>query len=338
MLPPHYRSDATINAPRAKHVEKAVRARRCAYATEVVHYLGATRKAMSNVGLIIPERARQVGNFLVGRLLPFHSKRSVGPFVFIDHMGPVAMNDHENVDIGPHPHIGLSTLTYLFEGSIMHRDSLGTAMEIAPGAVNWMTAGSGIVHSERTPDHLRHVEKHLHGLQIWVALPKEHEETAPSFHHVEAHALPQWEQAGTHYKLIAGELLGHRSPVPVFSKLYLVEIASATDHEVRFSDSLYGEAGLYILEGMVHTEEASFGPRQLLVAKDAARCGFRMAAGTRVYLFGGEPLPEERLIFWNFVATDQTKIDRAKQRWQAGQFPMPPGEANPIPLPTGNRT
>ncbi len=288
---------------------------------------------MSNIGLIIEERARQVGNFMVGRLLPFHTKRTVGPFIFIDHMGPVAMNDHENVDIGPHPHIGLSTLTYLFEGAIMHRDSLGTAVEITPGAVNWMTAGKGIVHSERSPERLRQVDKHMHGLQIWVALPKDHEEMEPSFHHVEAHGLPRWEADGAHYKLIAGEVLGHRSPVPVYSPLYLLEIKCNTDHEVRLDEGLYGEAGLYILAGEVHAEGEVFGPKRILVAKDAGKCGFRMAAGTTVYLFGGAPFPEERFIYWNFVATSQAKLDAAKERWRNLDFPMIPGESDPIPLP-----
>src|SRR5882757_9472068 len=145
---------------------------------------------MSNVGLIIEERPADIGNFLVGRLLPFRQKRMVGPFIFIDHMGPAKMNDHQNMDIGPHPHIGLSTLTYLFEGNMMHRDALGTAIEIKPGEVNWMTAGKGIVHSERTPEYLRHSEKNMHGLQIWVALPDDHEDMAPTFFHATEHELP----------------------------------------------------------------------------------------------------------------------------------------------------
>ncbi len=288
---------------------------------------------MSNIGLIIEERPRTVGNFMVGRLLPFRHKRAVGPFVFIDHMGPVKMNDHENVDIGPHPHIGLSTLTYLFEGNMMHRDSLGTEVEITPGAVNWMTAGGGIVHSERTPDRLRQTDKHMHGLQIWVALPKHLERMPPSFHHVEAKALPGWEADGARYKLIAGEVLGHRSPVPVHSKLYLLEIQCDAEHEVKLNGELYGETGLYILHGAVHAEGEEFGPRRILVAKDTARCGFRMAPGTSVYLFGGEPFPEERLIYWNFVATDQATIDEAKQRWRRLEFTMPPREHGPVPLP-----
>ncbi|MBP8823680.1 MAG: pirin family protein [Flavobacteriales bacterium] len=289
---------------------------------------------MSNIGSIIEERPRQVGNFLVGRLLPFHRKRALDPFVFIDHMGPVAMNDHENVDIGPHPHIGLSTLTYLFEGSILHRDGLGTRPAITPGAVNWMTAGSGIVPSERTPVHLRQADKHMHGLQIRVALPKDQERKAPSFHPVEAHALPCCKQDGAKYKLIADEVLGHCSPVPVCSRLYLLEIACGTDHEVSFDESSYGEAGLYILRGEVHTGGESFAPRRIMMAQDASRCGFRMAADTTVYLSGGEAFLEERLIHWNFGATDQHGIDQAKQRWRDRYRPKPPGETDPIPPPS----
>ncbi|HLU87783.1 MAG TPA: pirin family protein, partial [Taishania sp.] len=156
---------------------------------------------MSNIQLIIEEKAANIGNFLVGRLLPFREKRAVGPFVFIDHMGPALLKDYENLDVPPHPHIGLSTLTYLFEGAIMHRDSLGTELEIKPGAVNWMTAGRGVVHSERTPEYLRSSEKSLHGLQIWVALPKELETCEPTFHHIEAEDIPSWENGGVRYKL-----------------------------------------------------------------------------------------------------------------------------------------
>ncbi|HRD53034.1 MAG TPA: pirin family protein [Flavobacteriales bacterium] len=288
---------------------------------------------MSNIGLIIEERERNIGNFLVGRLLPFRGKRMVGPFIYIDHMGPVRMDDHVNMDIGPHPHIGLSTLTYLFEGAVMHRDSLGTELEIMPGAVNWMTAGNGIVHSERTPERLRAVDKSIHGLQIWVALPKHLEQMDPAFHHVEASALPAWEKDGARFKVIAGEVLGRRSTVPVHSPLYLLEIHANTGCTVRIGNELYGEAGLYILQGEVSDGGEHFGPRQLLVAKDAKLCTFTLAPGTTVYLFGGEPFPEERLIYWNFVATSQALIDEAKERWRRQEFVMPPGEHDPIPLP-----
>jgi redox-sensitive bicupin YhaK (pirin superfamily) len=172
---------------------------------------------MSNIGLIIEERAADIGNFLVGRLLPFREKRAVGPFVFLDHMGPSQLKEYQNLDVPPHPHIGLSTLTYLFEGAILHRDSVGTEMEITPGAVNWMTAEKGVVHSERTPEYLRTTDKSLYGLQIRVALPKEKENINPSFVHIEAKDIPEWEQDNVTVKLIAGEAFGKKSPVPVYS-------------------------------------------------------------------------------------------------------------------------
>jgi redox-sensitive bicupin YhaK (pirin superfamily) len=288
---------------------------------------------MSNIGQIIEERPRDIGNFLVGRLLPFHSKRMVGPFIFIDHMGPVALDDRHNMDIPPHPHIGLSTLTYLFEGRIMHRDSLGTAVEIAPGQVNWMTAGRGIVHSERTPEHLRHADKYLHGLQIWVALPKHLERMDPTFFHADVQDLPTWEEDGVRYTLIAGEAFGHRSPVPVHSPLYFAELKTATEKRVEIGAHLYGETALYILEGSITNDGQTYGPKQILVAKDPSICAFTLAPGTSVYLFGGEPFPEERFIHWNFVATDMALIEAAKERWRAQRFEPVPGETEFVPLP-----
>jgi len=291
---------------------------------------------MSNINLIIEERPASIGNFLVGRLLPFREKRTVGPFAFIDHMGPVALNDHENMDVGPHPHIGLSTLTYLFEGSIMHRDSLGTEIEITPGQVNWMTAGKGIVHSERTPEYLRHSEKNLHGLQIWVALPKELEEMEPSFAHVAENEMPEWKLGDVTIKLIAGEAFGKKSPVPVYSPLYFLELKSTLKQEVAIGEGLYGESGLYILDGSIESDGTVFEPRQLLVAKDSSLCKFTMNENTTVYIFGGEPFPEPRHIYWNFVATSQEKIEAAKIRWQEHRFPSIEGEHGYVPLPDQN--
>lgn len=288
---------------------------------------------MSNISLIIEERPADIGNFLVGRLLPFRGKRMVGPFIFIDHMGPAKMSDQQNIDIGPHPHIGLSTLTYLFEGSMMHRDSLGTAVEIQPGAVNWMTAGKGIVHSERTPDHLRHSDKVMHGLQIWVALPKHLEEMDPEFFHVDKESLPAWEQDGAFLKLIAGEVLGKKSPVPVYSKLFMLEIKSDSTQTIRIGNELFGEAGLYILEGSIENDGNVFGPKQILVAKEASLCQFTIHAGSTVYIFGGEPFEEERYIYWNFVATTTELIEKAKQNWINQAFVPVPGETGFIPLP-----
>jgi redox-sensitive bicupin YhaK (pirin superfamily) len=288
---------------------------------------------MSNIQLIIEERAADIGNFLVGRLLPFRQKRAVGPFVFIDHMGPAKLNDHQNLDVGPHPHIGLSTLTYLFEGSIMHRDSIGSVMEIQPGAVNWMTSGKGVVHSERTPEYLRHSEKHLHGLQIWVALPKELEEMDPSFTHIEANEIPSWTENNVHFKLIAGEAFGKKSPVPVYSPLYFLEIKSTEATTISIGEALFGESALYILEGSIRDGEEEFGPKQILIAKNAELCTFDMAENTTVYIFGGEAFAEERFIFWNFVSSRKERIEEAKKSWMNQTFPKIEGETEFVPLP-----
>ena len=227
---------------------------------------------MSNIKLIIEERAANIGKFMVGRLLPFRQKRMVGPFIYIDHMGPVRLSENENFDVLPDPHIGLSTLTFLFEGSIMHRDTLGNSVEIKPGAVNWMTAGKGIVHSERTPEYLRKTIKQMHGLQIWVALPKVFEKMDPSFSHIEEDQIPSWTEGDLQFKLLAGKAFGRKSPVPVFSKLYMIEIKSKTKQTLNIGDQLYGESGLYILEGGIESEGNIYEPKQLLVAKESSLC------------------------------------------------------------------
>lgn len=281
---------------------------------------------MSNIYLIIEERATHIGKFMVGRLLPFRQKRMVGPFIYIDHMGPVKLNERENFDILPHPHIGLSTLTFLFEGSIMHRDTLGNEMEIKPGAVNWMTAGKGIVHSERTPEYLRHSELLMHGLQIWVALPKHLEQMEPEFFHIGKDDIPTWTEGDLQYKLVAGEAFGKKSPVPVFSKLFMLEIKSITEQKVNIGDAIYGESGLYILDGYIESDGNTYQPKQLLVTQEASLCKFTIGPNSTVYIFGGEPLPEERIIDWNFVATSKELIHAAKEKWMNQSFEKIKGE------------
>lgn len=289
---------------------------------------------MSNVGLIIEERAANIGNFMVGRILPFREKRMVGPFIFIDHMGPVSYSNNGILDIGPHPHIGLSTLTYLLEGTVLHKDSIGSNVEISPGAVNWMTGGKGVVHSERTPERMKGSDGNLHGLQIWVALPKEEEDCEPNFTHVEANQLPSWEENKVQFKLLAGELYGKKSPVPVYSPLYLLEIKNTEATKIDFGNNLYGECGLYILEGGVKIEGELFGPKQLLVAKDAKLCSFEVLENTSLYLFGGEPFEEERFIHWNFVSSSREKITKAIEDWKSLSFPKINGEEDQfIPIP-----
>lgn len=284
---------------------------------------------MSNIGMIHEEKATSIGNFLVGRLLPFREKRSVGPFVFIDHMGPAFMKDYQNFDVPPHPHIGLSTLTYLLDGSIFHRDSIGAAIEIKPGSVNRMTAGKGVVHSERTPEYLRDTDKSLHGFQIWVGLPKKLEQSNPSFHHTEAADIPTWTDGNTQYKLIAGEALGKKSPVPVHSKLFFIEIKNKKPQTIRIGNELFGEAAMYILSGTANIEGNDYGTKQLLIAKNARLCEFTLSENATVYIFGGEPFDEPRYIYWNFVSSDKEIIEKAKKDWQEqnlSAFPKVPGD------------
>lgn len=275
---------------------------------------------MSNIQLIIEERAADIGKFLVGRLLPFRQKRMIGPFIYIDHMGPVKLNERESFDVLPHPHIGLSTLTYLFEGSIMHRDTLGNEVEIQPGAVNWMTAGKGIVHSERTPDYLRAEDKLMHGLQIWVALPKHLEQMNPEFFHIEADKIPTWQEGTVSYKLIAGEAMGHASPVPVYSHLYMIEIKSKETQKINIGEHLSGESGLYILEGGIQSDGIRYASKKVLVAKESSLCEFTIEANSTIYIFGGEAFPEERFIDWNFVSSDKELIAAAKEKWSKQEF------------------
>lgn len=293
---------------------------------------------MSSVSMIIEERAANIGKFMVGRLLPFRQKRMVGPFIYIDHMGPVNLNGTENFDVLPHPHIGLSTLTYLFEGSIMHRDTLGNEIEIKPGEVNWMTAGKGIVHSERTPGYLRQSVKKMHGLQIWVALPKEMEQMEPEFFHIEKEQIPTWVENDLRYKLIAGQAFGRISPVPVHSKLFMIEMKSNAKQDVNIGHLLYGESGLYILEGSVESDGNMYQSKQLLVASDSSLCQFTIHQNSTIYIFGGEPFFEKRFIEWNFVSSQKELIDKAKQKWVNQEFEKIKGEEiDFIPYPSFNQ-
>ncbi len=295
---------------------------------------------MSNIKLIIEERAADIGKFMVGRLLPFRQKRMVGPFIYIDHMGPVKLSERDNFDVLPHPHVGHSTLTFLFEGSIMHRDALGNEVEIKPGAVNWMTAGKGIVHSERTPEYLRDSELFMHGLQIWVALPKDLEQMDPQFSHITENEIPRWTEGDVQFKLVAGEAFGKKSPVPVFNKLFMLEIKSKTKQTINIGNELYGESGLYILEGAIESEGNVFEPKQLLVAKDSTLCEFTIHENSTIYIFGGEPFPEERFIDWNFVSSSKELIEDAKTKWDQQLFDKIEGDDTeyiPYPVPRNFR-
>lgn len=288
---------------------------------------------MAEISLVIEERPASIGTFMVGRLLPFRQKRMVGPFIYMDHMGPAELQGSENFDVLPHPHIGLATLTYLIEGNLMHRDSIGSEQEIVPGEVNWMTAGSGIVHSERTPAYLRDSVKRIHGLQIWIALPQEKEQMAPRFIHIEKERVPKWFDGDLKFRLIVGEAFGRSSPVNIYSPLFMVEITSRFAHTVNFDDELYGEVGIYILKGSVEYRGTYYTAGRMLVFSDCTLDEILMEEDTTMYLLGGEPFQEERLIDWNFVASKRELIDEARQRWQEQRFDPIEGETEFVPLP-----
>lgn len=289
---------------------------------------------MSNLGMIIEERSRDIGDFLVGRLIPFRKKRMIGPFIFIDHMGPTLLGPKKYMDVDQHPHIGLSTLTYMLEGELMHEDSIGTQQLIQPGSVNWMTAGKGVSHTERTPDHLRNGKKFTaHGYQIWVALPKNLENTKPSFHHIPARELPRWTDKNAQFTLVAGKGYGQHSPVPVHSELFMVEVKNKEEYMLRIKGELKGEIGICIVEGEINACDEMVGKGNILVSKVEDTCSILLKPNSHVLLFGGIPFPEERHIYWNFVATSKQKIEDAKIAWKARTFPMMKNDSTYVPLP-----
>ena len=288
----------------------------------------------SAVETVIMPRTRDLGDgFEVRRALPSAQLRTVGPFVFFDQMGPVAFPAGNGLDVRPHPHIGLATVTYLFEGEILHRDSLGTVQPIRPGAVNWMTAGRGIVHSERTPPELRAREDvRLFGVQTWVALPKAFEETAPAFAHHRADQLPVLEEPGKRLRLIVGTLYGARSPVVVFSEMFYA------DAELRNGARLdipaeHAERAIYVVAGRIEIAGAPIDAGRLIVLGPGADIAIAASGAARLLLFGGAPMDGPRHLWWNFVSSSQERIEQAKEDWKAGRFAPVPGETEFIPLP-----
>ncbi len=276
---------------------------------------------MSTLGLIIAERSRDIGDFLVGRLIPFRKKRMIGPFVFIDHMGPTQLGPIKYMDVDQHPHIGLSTLTYMLEGEIMHEDSIGTRQRITPGSVNLMVAGKGVSHTERTPNDLRNGNSFTaHGYQIWIALPKNLEDCIPEFHHIEATEIPHWKEGSANFKLIAGEGYGRISPVPVHSPLFMIEIRNTSEFELNTKDHLTGEIGICIVEGSIEACGEVVGKGNIIVSKVEDTCKTLIKPNSHLLLFGGAPLPEERHIYWNFVSSNKEKIEHAKKLGRKNHF------------------
>lgn len=293
---------------------------------------------MANNKLLVNERQTEIGSFIVGRLLPFRKKRQVGPFTFIDHMGPSEIKGGQYMDVDQHPHIGLSTLTYLFEGDIEHRDSTGSEQIIRPGDVGFMTAGRGVTHTERTPLHRRDGSPFtMHGYQIWVALPKELEEMAPQFDFYPADTIPHWQQDGLDIKLVAGNAFGRSAPLQGYSPLFMVDIYAEMDSTIDLRDNIEGEVAFVIVKGYIEDEGERVGAGNMLISKTNEACCIFLSQGTRLLLFGGQPLPDQPYLLWNFVSHSKERLQQAKQDWIDKKFPQVPGDQTYIPFPTFKR-
>ncbi|MCA1614823.1 MAG: pirin family protein [Acidobacteria bacterium] len=296
--------------------------------------------AQGAVEAVVSTRARDlVEGFKVRRVLPSVKRRMVGPFIFLDQMGPEVLRAGRGLDVAPHPHIGLATVTYLFEGALLHRDSLGTVRAIRPGEVNWMTAGRGIAHSERTPPEARRGGSELFGVQSWVALPLRDEESEPGFAHHGAEELPVVEGEGKRVRLIAGSLYGSRSPVRTTSEMFYADATLAPDAFIEVPAE-QEERAAYVVEGSVELlpERELYVAGQLLVFRPGASVLLRGAAAkpARLMLLGGEPLEGARHIWWNFVSSSPERIEQAKRDWREGRFAPVPGETEHIPLPASS--
>lgn len=290
---------------------------------------------IAGVESIILPPVRDLGDgFTVRRALPSQHRRMVGPFIFFDQMGPAAFHGGEGLDVRPHPHIGLATVTYLLEGEILHRDSVGSVQAIRPGEVNWMTAGRGIVHSERTSPDIRASGGSLHGLQTWVALPRSAEEVDPDFAHYKAEAIPVVEDAGVRLTLVAGTSDGLTSPVRTFSDMVYADIVMVDGARYQVKAD-HVERAIYVVSGGVEVigQTGGFAQGELIVFKPDAEILLKAKGAARLMLLGGEPLPEQRHIFWNFVSSSPERIEQAKEDWRQQRFAPVPQEQDFIPLP-----
>ncbi|MES1165550.1 MAG: pirin family protein [Verrucomicrobiota bacterium] len=282
---------------------------------------------------LLEAQPRDLGGFSVGRVLPSIARRMVGPFVFFDHFGPADFAPGTGMDVRPHPHINLATVTYLFDGEILHRDNIGSREVIRPGGINWMTAGSGIAHSERTPPDVRQRGSRAHGLQLWVALPAKHEETAPSFRHHGVESLPLLEDAGVRARVLAGTAYGATSPVETLSSLFYVDVSLPAGGALPLPRD-HVERAAYVVEGAVSCGSQRVAARNMMVFAPGTAPTLRAEAPARLVLVGGEPLDGPRHVWWNFVSSRKERIEQAKQDWQRGLFaPIPGDDKEFIPLP-----
>lgn len=279
---------------------------------------------------LAPNRRDLGGGFTVRRVLPAAARQAVGPFLFFDHFGPIEAGPEDNHDVRPHPHIGLATVTYLFEGAMMHRDSTGVVQRIEPGAVNWMTAGRGIVHSERTPEDLRGKPRRSHGLQLWVALPEADEGIAPAFQHVPAADIPALEVGGARLRVLVGSAFGATSPVAVRSPTLYLDIALSAGDALPLPPA--EERALYVVEGAATLDGQPLAPERMVVLQPGEEPLLAAEGEARVVLVGGAPLGHRHL-WWNFVSSRKERLVQAADDWAAGRFPAVPGETEFIPLP-----
>jgi redox-sensitive bicupin YhaK (pirin superfamily) len=284
------------------------------------------------IATLLKPNARDIGGLLVQRLLPSHPTQMVGPFIFFDHFGPVQFPPGRGIDVRPHPHIGLATVTYLFDGGQVHRDSLGNVQAIVPGDVNWMTAGSGIVHSERSGPSDRAAGHLLHGLQTWVALPKSHEQVEPSFSHHPKASLPQISHPGAVMRLLAGTAFGQRAPTPTFSPMIYLAVDMDAGAAVELPPE-HEERGVYVVDGNALIGGESVPAGRLAVLTPWTTLRIEAPAATRLVVLGGAKMDGERIIWWNFVASAKELIDAASERWREQAYPPVPGETEFIPLP-----
>lgn len=280
---------------------------------------------------LLNTREKDLDGFTVRRILPNTAKRMIGPFVFIDHMGPADFTAGEGIDVRPHPHIGLSTITYLMEGSLLHRDSLGNNLEIQPGDVNWMTAGKGIVHSERETIEVKSGQHKLNGMQCWMALPKNMAEVSPSFTHIKRASLPHHMFDGVLIRLIAGEALGLTSPIKTYSPMFYLDILAKPEKEISRPNPDQ-ECMVYVLDGSIKIEGTHYEAGDVIILEDE-QC-INSTSHCRLLMLGGEEWPEVPFIEWNFVSFDRERIEKAKDDWREQRFPKIPGDDNEFtPLP-----
>ena len=286
---------------------------------------------MPDLTMLQPHAKDLGGGFMVRRVLPSALRQAVGPFLFFDHFGPITAQPGDDHDVRPHPHIGLATVTYLFEGAMLHRDSTGVVQRIDPGAINWMTAGRGIVHSERTPDDLRGITRRSHGLQLWTALPAECEDDAPSFQHIAADAIPSRRQPGVTLRVLVGEAFGLRSPVATLSPTLYVDLALDAGASIVLPAAAT-ERALYSVDTGFQLDGDGVSSHTMLVLEPGTQPTLHAPEGARIVMIGGEPLGH-RFMVWNFVSSRKERITQAQDDWEAQRFAKVPGETEFIPLP-----